>query len=169
MGRLVYPVRPCKQTSVLSSHELHENGLLSFQFGTLIGTGLDFVEVHYGLGRPDYYLSQHQLHEYQKFTYAEWIQTFVTLTLTKVSICLFLIRIPTAKSLICPLQAAIVILVVSFFALTFLWIFQCQPISAAWSKDTISDPKCFSRGMLLRIILAQAGNPSPYLQHPNLN
>lgn len=134
---------------------------MNVQFGTIIGTGLDFVEVHYGLGRPDYYLTQHQLHEYQKYTYGEWIQTFTTLTLTKISICLFLIRIPTTKSLIRPLQAAIVILVVSFLVLTLLWIFQCQPVSAAWSKDTIPDAQCFSRGMLLRIIISQAGKCCP--------
>lgn len=134
-----------------------KRGLINHQFGTIIGTSLDFVEVHYGLGRPGYYLTQHQLHEYQKYTYGEWTQTFITLTLTKISICLFLMRIPITKSLIRPLQAAIVILVVSFLTLTLLWIFQCQPVSAAWSRDTIPDAKCFSRGMLLRIIISQAG------------
>ncbi|KAI4130902.1 MAG: hypothetical protein LQ338_001499 [Usnochroma carphineum] len=48
-------------------------------FGTLIGMALDFVEVHYGYGRHKYYLTPHQLQEFLKYTWGEWIQTFATL------------------------------------------------------------------------------------------
>lgn len=126
-----------------------------YQLGTVIGTALDFVEVHEGFGRPQYYLSQYQLREYLKYTYGEWLQTFATLMFTKISICLFLMRIPTTKALIRPLQAAVVGLIVSNVVLTVLWIVQCRPLEGAWDKNIAS--KCFSRGQLLRIIMAQAG------------
>ena len=125
------------------------------QIGTVIGTALDFVEVHEGFGRPQFYLNQHQLREFRKYTYGEWLQTFATLMFTKISICIFLMRIPTAKALIRPLQAAIVGLIVSNIILTVLWIVQCRPLEGAWNTDVES--KCFSRGQLQRIIMAQAG------------
>jgi len=124
------------------------------RIGTVIGTALDFVEIHEGFGRPQYYLNEHQLREFRKYTYGEWLQTFATLMFTKVSICLFLMRIPTTKALIRPLQAAVVALVVSNIIITILWIVQCQPAGGAWDSDVKS--KCFSRGQLLRIIIAQA-------------
>ena len=123
--------------------------------GNIIGSGLDFAEVHYGFGRSQNYLSTWQLIEYRKYTYGEWIQTFATLMWTKVSICLFLLRIPVTKVLIRPLQAAIVFLLVSNIILTILWIVQCQPIDAVWHTDI--EGKCFSKGQLQRIIISQAG------------
>lgn len=116
---------------------------------------LDFVEVHYGFGRHKRYLTAHQLQEFLKYTYGEWIQTFATLMWTKVSICLFLLRIPVTKYLIQPLQAALVILILSNVVLTNLWIVQCRPVAAVW--DSSIDGKCFSKGQIESIIFAQAG------------
>ncbi|CAD6585617.1 MAG: hypothetical protein ASARMPREDX12_002070 [Alectoria sarmentosa] len=62
-------------------------------------------------------------------------KTFATLTFTKVSICLFLLRIAITKVSIRPLQATIIILV-------------------AWNHKTPG--KCFSQGQLERIIISQA-------------
>ena len=86
--------------------------------GIIVGSALDFVEVHYGFGRHDYYLSGYQLYKFRKYTWGEWIQTFATLMWTKVSICLFLLRVPTSKALIRPLQAAVVFLILSNVVLT---------------------------------------------------
>lgn len=128
--------------------------LIELQVGTLIGSALDFVEVHYGFGRHQDCLSSWQLQEFKKYVYGEWIQTFATLMWTKVSICLFLLRIPIRKIVVRPLQASIAILIVSNIILTLLWILQCHPVNAAWDGDVSG--KCFSRGQLLRIVLAQA-------------
>jgi len=114
------------------------------------------VEIHYGFGRSMFYLNKHQLLEFGKYVYGEWIQTFATLMFTKVSICLFLLRIPVTKVLIRPLQAAIAFLVVSNVVLTLMWIFQCTPVDAAWNSEIQSTSRCFSRGELQRIIMAQA-------------
>ena len=124
------------------------------QLGNIIGAGLDVVEVHYGFGRPDYYLTQWQLIEFKKYTYGEWIQTFATLMWTKISISLFLMRIPATKALIRPLQGAVIFLALSNIILTILWIAQCRPVAAAWDNNIKGT--CFGRGQLERIIIAQA-------------
>ena len=122
---------------------------------------LDFVEVHYGFGRHKVFLTPHQLQEFQKYTFGEWIQTFATLMWTKVSICLFLLRIPVQKHFIRPLQAALVFLVLSNVVLTILWILQCRPVAAAWN-DSI-DGTCFSKRQKESIIFAQASRVQIFL------
>ena len=87
-----------------------------------------------------------------KYTYGEWIQTFATLMWTKVSICLFLMRLPNSKVLLLPLQCAVAFLLFSNTILTVIWIMQCQPIHAAWDNRGI----CMSREAKEGIILAQA-------------
>lgn len=122
--------------------------------GIIIGCGLVVVQVRYGLGRHKYYLTQWQFIEFQKYSYGEWMQTFATLTFTKVSICLFPLRIPVETRLIRPLQAAIAALIVSNIVLTVVWIVQCRPLAKAWNTNV--EGHCFSDGQLQRIIFSQA-------------
>ena len=150
VGRLDYSFcyREIMPYAMLRQH------LIRDQTGNIIGACLDFVEVHYGFGRSQDFLSKWQLIEFRKYTYGEWIQTFATLMWTKISICLFLLRIPVTKVLIRPLQAAVIFLLVSNLILTILWIVQCRPIDAAW--DTDIKGHCFTKGQLERIIISQA-------------
>ena len=83
------------------------------------------------------------------------IQNFFALMCTKVSICFFLIRIPIHKRYIVPLQAGIVVLILSNFILEFLWIFQTWPVQALWD-GTIKPERNFTRQIKLNIILVQA-------------
>lgn len=115
---------------------------------------LDCVEVHYGFGRHKASLTPHQILEFQKYTFGEWIQTFATLMWTKVSICLFLLRIPVQKFFIRPLQAALIFLILSNVVLTVLWIVQCRPVAAAWNSSI--DGKFFSKRQKESIIVVQA-------------
>ncbi|KAI4231986.1 MAG: hypothetical protein L6R40_007573 [Gallowayella cf. fulva] len=102
-----------------------------------------------------YYLTDHQLQLFMKFSYGEWLQTFATLTFTKISICLLLLRITITKEFIRPLYAAIAILAVSNVVISITWILQCRPhLDKAW--NTKLPGKCFSKGQLERIILSQA-------------
>lgn len=71
---------------------------------------------------------------------------------TKISICLFLMRIPNSKALLRPLQWAVVFLLFSNTILTMMWIMQCQPLHAAWDDQGT----CMSRGTKDAIVLAQA-------------
>ena len=82
-------------------------------------------------------------------------KTFATLTFTKLSICLFLLRITITKAFIRPLQIAIIILVISNIVISLVWLFQCTPhLDKAW--DDKKPGKCFSQGQLERIIISQA-------------
>ena len=128
--------------------------ILFAAFGIVIGTALVAVEVHYGFGRHKVYLTHWQYIEFMKYSYGEWIQTFQTLMFTKISICLFLLRIPVEKHLIRPIHGAIFILIVSNVVLTLLWIFQCNPIASAWNKQIPGS--CFTNAQLQRIIISQA-------------
>ena len=74
---------------------------------------------------------------------------------TKVSICLFLLRIAIHKKYIRPLQALIVFLIASNFALTLMWVLQCRPVAQAWNTQDYHGT-CFGKGQLERIIIAQA-------------
>ena len=85
---------------------------------------------------------------------------------TKVSICLFLLRIPFKKSFIRPLQAALVVLILSNVILTILWIVQCRPVDAAW--DSSIHGACFSKRQRESIILAQASKLQLLVRFPRL-
>lgn len=136
------------------------NFLTGQQLGNVVGFGLVHVQIHYGFGRPQYYLTKWEIIEFRKYVYGEWIQTFATLMWTKVSICLFLRRIPVTNVLTRPLDAAIVFLVVSNLIITILWIVQCRPLNVAWNSNLKGT--CLSRGQLERIVLAQAGMSTKY-------
>jgi len=117
---------------------------------------LDFPEVHEGYGRHQYYLNDHQIREFKKYGYGEWIQTFFTLMFTKISICLLLLRISPNKKIIRPIQGIIAFLVVSNVVLSLLYILQCIPVDAAWDAERKKTAKCFSDGQVQRIIISQA-------------
>lgn len=83
------------------------------------------------------------------------VQTFAILTFTKISICLFLLRITITKAFIRPLYVAIAILAISNIVLSLLWILQCTLyLDKAWNTEMPG--KCFSKGQLERIITSQA-------------
>ena len=89
----------------------------------------------------------------------DYTKTFATLTFTKVSICLFLLRLTVTKLSIRPLQIAVVILVISNVVISLVWIFQCRPhLDKAWNDKMPG--KCFSKGQVERIIISQAGKCS---------
>lgn len=129
--------------------------------------------IHFGWGTHEHYINDHELQLFRAYSWGEWIQTFLvslsnpphrrlsgllrlfqTLTLTKVSICFFLLRLPVSKKYTRPLQVSILLLIVSNVALTLLWILHCIPVSAAWNPRVSG--KCFSKKQQLDIILAQA-------------
>ncbi|KAL8692447.1 MAG: hypothetical protein Q9224_003953 [Gallowayella concinna] len=120
--------------------------------GTTIGAALDFVEVHYGFGKHQQFLSPHELQQFRKYTYGEWVQTFATLMWTKISICLFLIRLPQSKALKRPLEWTVAFLLISNVIMTTIMIMQCQPLHAAWDDDG----RCMSLAAIEAVVLAQA-------------
>jgi hypothetical protein len=118
------------------------------------------AEIHYGFGRHKYELSQEASAQYLRYTYGEWIQTFQTLMLTKVSICLFLLRIVISRTFVHSLWSLIGMLIISNFVLTFLWMAQCRPLWLTW-ESPMQPGSCFTELQLRQIILAQARKISP--------
>ncbi|KAI4152250.1 MAG: hypothetical protein LQ340_003027 [Diploschistes diacapsis] len=129
--------------------------IIAAALGITIGCALVLVEVHYGFGRHKGDLPHESYVEFTRYSYGEWIQTFSTLMFTKVSICLFLLRIVINKSFVRSLQALIVVLVLSNVILTILWIAQCRPVELSWWAPETPD-SCFTQTQLQQIILAQA-------------
>ena len=122
------------------------------QLGTTIGCSLCFVEVHYGFGKHIQFLNEYELRQFRKYTFGEWIQTFATLMWTKVSICLFLIRIPNNQKIRTAMYWCVGFLVISNTVLTVMWIMSCQPVRTAWYGEGI----CMSKHEKEAIIMTQA-------------
>ena len=130
--------------------------LMLAQLGIITRAILDFIEVHYGFGRHQHYLSDSQVQEFSKYNYGEWIRTLFTLMFTEVSICLLLLRLAPNKTVIRPTQGLIVALVSLNVILCMLWIIQCTPTFAAWDATQRETAKCFTHGQIQHIINSQA-------------
>ena len=117
--------------------------------------GFVMTEVFYGLGRHLHYLTPYQYNHYLRYDFLDWIQVFVTLAISKISICLFLLRLSKFDKLRRFLQVLIAFLVITHVPLTLLLIFQCHPVRKYWYK-TIPG-KCFPKKVVEKIIIAQGG------------
>lgn len=113
------------------------------------------AEVFYGLGRHLHYLSPYQYAHYLKFDYLDWIQVFVTLAVSKISICQFLLRLSKFDRLRRFLQVLVAIIILTHVPLTLLMIFQCNPVQKYW--DQTLPGSCFSKKTVERIIISQGG------------
>lgn len=107
----------------------------------------------YGLGRHKYYLSDYDIKEFRKFDYLDWIQTFITLAISKISICLLLLRLSKFSKLKKVLHTLIGFIVITHLPLLILIIVQCQPVEKYWDTDLRGH--CFSKEMLANILVAQ--------------
>ena len=117
--------------------------------------------VLYGLGRHKYYLSKYDYKEFLKYDYLDWMQTFVTLAVSKISICLFLLRLSKFNKLKTVLWGLIGLLVITHLPLTILLLAQCDPISREWNMSLSG--RCFSKHMVENILIAQGGASSCHL------
>ena len=113
------------------------------------------AEVFYGLGRHLHYLSPYQYNHYLRYDYLDWIQVFVTLAISKISICLFLMRLSKFDRLRTFLQVLIAFLILTHVPLTLLMIFQCRPVQKYWDQEM--EGKCFPKTTVEKIIIAQGG------------
>ena len=123
---------------------------------TTFGAGLITAEVIVGgLGRHSYYLQPHQIRLFIAMGWADWVQTFITLMFTKISICLFLLRIVDGRKIRLAMYSLIgcLILFTTVFVGLFLGI--CRPLRAHW--DTGVEGVCLSEKVIENIIIAQGG------------
>lgn len=118
-----------------------------------VGMGFVMVEVSYGLGRHLQYLPMHHHIVFLKYNYLDWIQVFITLAVSKISICLFLLRISKFERWRYFLFGLIAFLIISHTPLTLLVLLQCIPLNKTW--DTQGPGHCFSKKGVEMIIIIQ--------------
>ena len=119
--------------------------------------GASFVtaEVFNGLGRHEYYLEPSQLRNYQALSWADWVQVFITLLLTKISICLFLLRIVNSSKVTRLMYGLIGFMVLFTAVCVFLFLGICRPLKAYW--DMGSQGTCLSNRQVESVVIAQGG------------
>ncbi|KAL8967968.1 MAG: hypothetical protein Q9183_002677, partial [Haloplaca sp. 2 TL-2023] len=124
---------------------------------TCIGLGLITTEViAAGLGRHSYYLQPEQRRLFTVLGWADWVQTFITLMLTKISICLFLLRIVDHRKIRISIYVLIGCLVLWTFVSVFLFLGICRPLNAYWDYGV--DGVCMSDRVIENIVIAQGGS-----------
>ncbi|KAL8926716.1 MAG: hypothetical protein Q9208_002790 [Pyrenodesmia sp. 3 TL-2023] len=123
------------------------------QFVNLVGLGLVTAEVFNGLGRHMYYLQPDQRRRFHLIGWLDWMQTFIAIMLTKISICLFLLRIKNNQSNKIFMHTLIAANVVVTAVSCFLFLGLCRPIRAYWDIDV--EGKCFSKHQIEAIVASQ--------------
>ena len=131
---------------------------VSGQMINAVGMGFVMLEVDYGLGRHVQYLPLDHYEGFLKYNFLDWIQVFVTLALSKISICLFLLRISKFERWRWFLFGLIAFLVLSHVPLTLLYLFQCIPLQKNWQQVMAPVPgHCMSKKSVEKIIIVQGG------------
>ena len=125
--------------------------------------GFVAAEVSNGLGRHKFYLPPGGYKKYLKYDYLDWAQVFMTLALSKISICLFLLRLSNYRNLRLWLYGLIAFLITSHVPLLFLMIFQCSPVRKYWVSPLEGPGVCFSKATVETIIIVQGGELSNLL------
>ena len=126
------------------------------QIVNLVGLGFVTAEVFDGLGRHMYYLQPHERRRFQIIGWLDWMQTFIAIMFTKISVCFFLLRIKNDRSnkiFIYTLMAAN-ILVTAVICFLFLGI--CRPLRAYW--DIGVNGVCLSKHQEEAMVAAQGGS-----------
>lgn len=146
------------------------DGRLSEQMVNAVGMGFVMLEVDYGLGRHVRYIPLDHYEGFLKYNFLDWIQVFVTLALSKISICLFLLRISKFERWRWFLFGLIAFLVVTHVPLTLLYMFQCIPIQKVWQSAQGPVPgHCMSKKTVEKIIIIQGGKYTRGLETPELD
>ena len=105
------------------------------------------------MGRHEYYLTSEQQRLFQVVGWADWIQTFITLALMKISICLFLLRIVDTKHVVRGMYTLIACITIFTAVSVFLFLGVCRPLRAYW--DVGVNGVCLSNHQVESIVLAQ--------------
>ncbi|KAG8534392.1 uncharacterized protein KY384_001237 [Bacidia gigantensis] len=115
--------------------------------------GLVMLQVEWGLGRHRYYAKQDHYIGFLKYNYFDWCQVFVTLSLSKIAICLFLLRISKFDHWRKFLYGVIAFLLGTHIPILFIYIFQCRPVNKAWNGNVHG--QCFSLDAIWILIIVQ--------------
>ena len=102
-----------------------------------------------------YYLTESQQRIFRIVGWADWIQTFITLLLTKVAICLFLMRIVDSRKVRTFVWGLIGFMVLFTLISIAFFLAVCRPLKAYW--DVGVDGICLSDNQLKGVVIFQGG------------
>ena len=105
-----------------------------------------------------YYLTPDQRRLFQVLGWADWMQVFVTLGLTKISICLFLLRIVESRVIVRGMYALIGFTALFSSVCFFIFVGVCRPLRAYWDVDV--EGHCLSKRQVEATVIAQGGESS---------
>ena len=91
-------------------------------------------QVKAGGGRHDYYLTTSQIIEAAKLQDIAEFLFIVSACLTKISICLFVMRIPNSKRMIRLLYFLVISTLLVGILCTVILIVQCEPLQKIWDS-----------------------------------
>jgi hypothetical protein len=100
-----------------------------------MGTIMDSVAVHNGLGRHSFYLSEDQNTNATKFNYFAIPFNLLSSTVAKTSICFFLLHVNQDKKSARFLYAMMTIMLTLTAAACILLFAQCKPVYALWTES----------------------------------
>ena len=120
-----------------------------------MGAGFITAEVLNGLGRHEYYLEPAQQRKFQAIGWADWVQVFITLMLTKVSICLFLLRMVDSRKVTRMVYGLIGFMILFTAIFVFLFLGICRPLKAFWDVEV--NGACLSDRQIESVVIAQGG------------
>ncbi len=104
------------------------------------------------------YLPNDHFQGFLKYNYLDWNQVFITLAASKISICLFLLRISKFERYRFFLFGLIAFIVLTHVPLTLLYMLQCIPIEKNWvpvGGKAIKPGHCFSKTVVENVIIVQ--------------
>ena len=127
--------------------------LIQCQITNAIGMAFVMLEINYGLGRHVQYLPTDHYVWFLKYNFLDWVQVFITLPLSKISICLFLLRISKFERWRNFLFGLIGFIIITHTPLTILFLLQCIPLNKNW--NTSVPGRCFSKQSVEVIIIIQ--------------
>lgn len=127
----------------------------SYKLFNSVGMGFVMLEVHWGLGRHRFFLQPGHYDGFLKYNWLDWNQVFVTLCLSKIAICMFLLRISKFDQWRRFLYGVIAFLTFSHLPLCLLFLLQCLPVQKNWAQSRPG--KCFSLLTIEKIIIVQGG------------
>ena len=134
-------------------------------FAISLATGLILIELvfcgleyHEGAGRHAYYLSERQQQRSLMWNYVTQYLIFLIICITKISICLFILRIKNTGWLPWCLYILMGGLVLTSLPCIIILSAQCQPLWAFWAPEAGT---CWSRDVYNDAIWAQVGARDP--------
>ena len=120
----------------------------------LVHVVISGLQYHAGIGRHMFYLSQTQAIDALRWSYVTILLFFVIVCLTKVSICLFILRIKKTGWLKWVLYTLMTGLVITTAAPEIILFVQCNPIRTFWDRRAGT---CWKQTIYDDVVWAQAG------------